>query len=185
MAETLSHRGPDEEGHLIDGCVGLYHKRLSIIDLVSGRQPMTFGRLSIVFNGEIYNYIELREELKSKGHQFTTTSDTEVILHMYQEYGVDCVKRLNGMFAFLLYDAAKGRVLTARDHFGVKPLYYYQDDERILFGSEIKALLAHPRVKVEPNQDGLHLYLTFQYVLGDGTLFKNIHKLLPGPLPGH
>ena len=180
MAATLNHRGPDEEGHLIDGPVGFYHKRLSIIDLVSGRQPMTSGAISIVFNGEIYNYVELREELKAKGHAFSTTSDTEVILRMYLEHGDDCVKMLNGMFAFLLYDAANHRMVAARDHFGIKPLYYHIDGETILFASEIKALLEHPQVTAGPNYDALYDYLTFQYVLGDATLFKGIQKLPPG-----
>ena len=180
MADKLNHRGPDEEGHLIAGPVGLYHKRLSIIDLATGRQPMTSGAVSIVFNGEIYNYIELREELKAKGHEFKTTSDTEVILHLYKEYGDECVKRLNGMFAFILHDAARRRILTARDHFGIKPLYYFVGNDCILFASEIKALLAHPAVRPEPNYDAVYDYLTFQYVLGDATLFKNIRKLEPG-----
>jgi asparagine synthase (glutamine-hydrolysing) len=182
MAQRLNHRGPDEEGHLIDGCVGFYHKRLAIIDLVTGRQPMTFGNLSIVFNGEIYNYIELRDELKSKGHAFKTTSDTEVILHMYQEFGKDCVARLDGMFAFLLHDRGQGRLLAARDHFGIKPLYCYSDEERILFASEIKALLAHPLVPAEPDTAGLNDYLTYQYVLDEGTLLRGIRKLRPGHL---
>jgi asparagine synthase (glutamine-hydrolysing) len=180
MAETLNHRGPDEEGHLIDGPVGFYHKRLAIIDLTTGRQPMTSGAVSVVFNGEIYNYIELREELKAKGHAFSTTSDTEVILRMYLEYGDDCVKRLNGMFAFLLHDTAQRRIFAARDHFGIKPLYYFVGENSILFASEIKALLEHPAVKPEPNYDAINDYLTFQYVLGDATMFKNIHRLEPG-----
>ena len=180
MAETLKHRGPDEEGHLIDGAVGFYHKRLSIIDLVTGRQPMTVGPVSIVFNGEIYNYIELRESLKQRGHEFKTTSDTEVILRMYQEYGLDFVKHLNGMFAFLLHDLEEKRIVAARDHFGIKPLYYFTDRDHIIFASEIKALLQHPAVSAEPGYEGLCNYLTFQYVLHDETLFKDIHKLMPG-----
>jgi asparagine synthase (glutamine-hydrolysing) len=180
MAETLQHRGPDQEGHLIDGPLGLYHKRLSIIDLVTGHQPMTRDGVTIVFNGEIYNYIELRKELTDLGHLFKTTSDTEVILRAYQQYGDACVKRLNGMFAFIIYDAANEKIFTARDHFGIKPLYYYIDSEHILFASEIKALLVHPAVQAEPNHDGIFDYLTFQYVLGAATLFKNIDKLPPG-----
>ena len=180
MADKLNHRGPDEEGHMIEGPVGFYHKRLSIIDLVSGRQPMTSDGITIVFNGEIYNYVELREDLRQRGHTFGTTSDTEVILRMYLEYGDACVKQLNGMFAFLLYDSAQRRILSARDHFGIKPLYYFAGDNSILFASEIKALLAHPAVRPEPNYDAIYDYLTFQYVLGDATMFKNIHKLEPG-----
>ena len=125
MAETLSHRGPDEEGHLIEGPIGFYHKRLSIIDLATGRQPMTVGHLTIVFNGEIYNYIELRQELKKAGHKFQTSSDTEVILHMYAEHNLDFIQQLNGMFAFLLYDSEKKQIIAARDHFGIKPLYFW------------------------------------------------------------
>jgi asparagine synthase (glutamine-hydrolysing) len=141
---------------------------------------MTSGSVSIVFNGKIYNYVELREELKTRGHTFDTTSDTEVILQLYLEYGDACVKKLNGMFAFLLYDTARRRILAARDHFGIKPLYYFAGNDCILFASEIKALLEHPAVSPEPDYDSIYDYLTFQYVLGDATLFKNIHKLEPG-----
>ena len=180
MAATLNHRGPDDEGHLIDGSMGLYHKRLSIIDLISGHQPMTNGRVSIVFNGEIYNYVELRESLKQLGHSFHTTSDTEVILRMYIEYGPEFISQLNGMFAFLLYDPEQERIIAARDHFGIKPLYYYYSEGCILFASEIKALLKHPAVQAEPDNTFIKEYLTYQFVLGDATLFKGIRKLLPG-----
>jgi asparagine synthase (glutamine-hydrolysing) len=180
MADTISYRGPDDEGHFIDGPVGFFHKRLSIIDLVSGRQPMKNGSTCVVFNGEIYNYVELRESLKELGHSFLTSSDTEVILRMYQEYGLEFVHKLNGMFAFLLYDGEKGRVIAARDHFGIKPLYYYLGREHLLFASEIKAILKHPSAAAEPDYDSIKDYLTFQYVLGDATLFKGIRKLLPG-----
>ena len=180
MAETLDHRGPDEEGHLIEGNVGLYHKRLSIIDLISGRQPMSSDGVSIVYNGEIYNYLELKRSLEQCGHVFSTTSDTEVILRMYIHYGPDCVQYLNGMFSFFIYDRNRQRAMTARDHFGIKPLYYYIDPEHMLFASEIKALLRHPGVTPEPDYESVKDYLTFQYVLGQGTLFKGIYKLLPG-----
>lgn len=179
MAETLSHRGPDDEGHFVEGYVGLYHKRLAIIDLVSGQQPMTSGNFTIIFNGEIYNYIELRESLQQKEYEFKTKSDTEVILKMYEEYGLDAISKLNGMFAFLLYDKEKNRIIAARDHFGIKPLYYYSTDEFLLFASEIKALLQHPAVKAEPDYDSIQEYLTFQYIIGDTTLFKGIRKVLP------
>ena len=179
MAATLNHRGPDDEGHFVEGQVGLYHKRLAIIDLVSGHQPMSSGNFTIVFNGEIYNYIELRETLKQRGHEFNTNSDTEVILKMYEEYGLDAIHQLNGMFAFLIYDRNKQRIIAARDHFGIKPLYYYSDDEYLLFASEIKALLQHPAVTAEPDYDSIQEYLTFQYLIGDTTLFKGIRKLLP------
>jgi len=179
MADVIKHRGPDEEGHLTEGPVGMYHKRLSIIDLVSGKQPMSFGPLTIVFNGEIYNYVELRESLKQSGHVFSTQSDTEVMLHLYLEDGPDFVRRLNGMFAFVLYDRGKKRVMAARDHFGIKPLYYFEDERHLIFGSEIKALLEHPAVKAEPDMDAIQEYLVFQFVLNSETLFKGIHKVPP------
>ncbi len=180
MADTLTHRGPDDEGCYIDGPVGLCHKRLSIIDLDTGHQPMASESSVIVFNGEIYNYIELREELSRKGHRFTTKSDTEVILKMYEEYDLDFIARLNGMFAFILYDKATGRVIAARDHFGIKPLYYFLDKDVLLFASEIKALLLHPAVIAEPNYTIIGEYLTFQFILDDLTLFNGIKKVLPG-----
>jgi asparagine synthase (glutamine-hydrolysing) len=180
MADTMSHRGPDDEGSFIDGRVGFYHKRLSIIDLTTGHQPMQSDGLTIVFNGEIYNYLELKAELRNKGHSFRTTSDTEVILRMYAEYGPECVGRLNGMFAFLLYDKPRGVLLAARDHFGIKPLYLHATPERLLFASEIKALLRHPEVRPQADPEAIQDYLTFQYVLGNRTLFRDIRKLLPG-----
>jgi asparagine synthase (glutamine-hydrolysing) len=180
IAAALNHRGPDDEGYLVEGQVGLFHKRLSIIDLAGGHQPMTFGGLTIVFNGEIYNYVELREELRRRGHSFQTTSDTEVILKMYVEYGLDFVRSLNGMFAFLIYDRDRRRVLAARDHFGIKPLYYTADADRYLFASEIKAILRHPSVRAERDEEAMRDYVTFQYVLADATLFRGIRKVLPG-----
>ena len=180
MASVINYRGPDEEGVFIDGSIGFFHKRLSIIDLSTGRQPMTFNNCTIVFNGEIYNYIELREDLKKKGYQFETTSDTEVILHMYFEYGDEFVNDLNGMFAFIIYDKLRNRLLIARDHFGIKPLYWYQDDKKVVFGSEIKAILSHPEISAEPDKKNLNEYLTFQFILGEGTMFRNIYKVLPG-----
>lgn len=180
MADTIHHRGPDEDGLMIDGSVGFFHKRLSIIDLSTGQQPMAFENYTIVFNGEIYNYIELKKELKKKGHVFHTTSDTEVILHLYKEYGSDSVNLLNGMFAFIIYDKNNNSIFLARDHFGIKPLYWYHDNQFIAFGSEIKALLAHPDIKAEPDSSNLYEYLTFQFIMGEGTMFQNIYKILPG-----
>jgi asparagine synthase (glutamine-hydrolysing) len=180
MAETLNHRGPDNEGHLLEGSVGFYHKRLSIIDLETGGQPMTSGDITVVFNGEIYNYIELREVLKKKGHAFKTKSDTEVIIKAYETYGLDVVNKLNGMFAFLLYDRRENRLIAARDHFGIKPLYYTFNGGNLMLASEIKALLKHPRVAALPDYDSIQEYLTFQYVLDYDTLFCGIHKLPPG-----
>jgi asparagine synthase (glutamine-hydrolysing) len=180
MARVLDHRGPDGEGHFVDGSVGLYHKRLAIIDLVSGAQPMTSEAVTIVFNGEIYNYVELREQLRQRGHSFRTTSDTEVILRMYQEYGERCVEQLNGMFAFVIHDRSRDLVLAARDHFGIKPLYSWTDGRQMLFASEIKALLRHPDVRALPNLCAISDYVTFQFVLGEETLFQGVSKLLPG-----
>jgi len=180
MAATIHHRGPDEDGIFIDNNIGFFHKRLSIIDLSTGQQPMTFDDCTIIYNGEIYNYIELREELKQKNHSFKTTSDTEVLLHLYKEYGDDFINQLNGMFAFILFDKTKNKLLVTRDHFGIKPLYWYQDKTKIVFGSEIKALLAHPEIVAEPDNENLCEYLTFQFILGEGTMFKNIAKVKPG-----
>jgi len=180
MAASIHHRGPDEEGILLDGPLGFFHKRLSIIDLSTGIQPMSFQDLTIVFNGEIYNYVELRNELKSKGHEFSTTSDTEVILHLYKEYGKDFVNQLNGMFAFIILDRMANSLFIARDHFGIKPLYWYHDEQKILFGSEIKAIITHPEVTAAYDSKNMYEYLTFQFVMGEGTMFQNIFKVKPG-----
>ena len=180
MGDAIAHRGPDDEGVVVEGPVGFAHRRLSIIDLATGHQPMSFDGLTVVFNGEIYNYVELREELRRRGHAFRTASDTEVLLRAYAEYGDDCVRHLNGMFAFVLHDAARRRVLAARDHFGIKPLYFHATPERVLWASEIKALLRHPAVRAARDDEALQDYLTFQFVLGDATLFQGIRKLLPG-----
>lgn len=180
MAHTIRHRGPDGEGQLVDGQVGFHHKRLAIIDLATGQQPMTSGPLTIVFNGEIYNYVELREDLRRRGHKFRTQSDTEVILRLYAEHGEACVGMLNGMFAFLLYDRERNRVLAARDHFGVKPLYYASIGDQLCYASEIKALLRHPEAVRAPNVEALHDYFTFQFVVGEATLFQGVRKVLPG-----
>lgn len=180
MLSVLQHRGPDDEGYMIDGSVGFGHKRLTIIDTVTGRQPMESENLTIVFNGEIYNYVELRNELSRLGHMFRTKSDTEVILRMYLQYGESCVSRLNGMFAFLIYDRRNNTILAARDHLGIKPLYYHRSSDQILFASEIKALLQHPALEAATDDIAIRDYLIFQFVLGDRTLFRNVRKVLPG-----
>jgi len=180
MLSTLQHRGPDDEGFLFEDSIGFGHKRLSIIDTQCGHQPMHAEHASIVFNGEIYNYVELRDELVQLGHSFRTKSDTEVILRMYLQYGEECVARLNGMFAFLILDRHRKRVLAARDHLGVKPLYFHMSPEALLFASEIKAFLQFPGLQIEPDESALRDYLIFQFVLGERTLFKDIHKVLPG-----
>jgi len=180
MARALRHRGPDGEGQFIDERVGFHHLRLAIIDLATGQQPMTRGPYTIIYNGEIYNYLELRDALIARGATFATRSDTEVILALYEAYGEDAIRQLNGMFAFLLYDRVRGVVVAARDHFGVKPLYYTAAGEQLAFASEVKALLQHPAVPRAPDHEALHEYLTFQYVLGERTLFRGIRKVLPG-----
>lgn len=182
MRDTMTHRGPDDEGIFISGPVGLGFRRLSIIDLSTGNQPMSNadGSIWIVFNGEIYNYLELRESLKKIGRIFRTMSDTEVILHLYEVYGQRCVDQLNGMFSFVIWDERKKEVFAARDRIGIKPFYYYFDDRRLIVASEIKAILEDPEVRREPNYPAIIDYLNFMYVLGDKTFFKVIKKLLPG-----
>ena len=140
---------------------------------------MTSGEVTIIFNGK-YNYIELRQSLKQKGHHFQTTSDTEVILKLYHEYGRHCIDHLNGMFAFLLYDRQQNCILTARDHFGIKPLYYYEGETFFAFASEIKALLTHPEITAQPDFSAIQEYITFEYVLNHHTFFKGVSKLPPG-----
>ncbi|MGH7451740.1 MAG: asparagine synthetase B family protein, partial [bacterium] len=143
MNEQIIHRGPDEDGFYLNGRIGLAMRRLSIIDLSGGQQPITNEdeTVWIVFNGEIYNYPELRQDLEKRGHRFKTRSDTEAIVHAYEEYGVDCPAKLNGMFAFAIWDARSERLFLSRDRLGKKPLYYYHDRERLVFGSELKSLL--------------------------------------------
>jgi asparagine synthase (glutamine-hydrolysing) len=180
MADRVRHRGPDGSGVFNDGEVAFAHQRLSIIDLATGQQPMTFDGITVAFNGEIYNYIELRDELIRAGHTFRTTSDTEVLLRMYLQYGTDAIARLNGMFAFVLYDSRRDQVVAARDHFGIKPLYLCRMRDRLIYASEIKSILAHPYVEPSVDPVSLHDYVTLQYTLGDGTLFRGIRKVPPG-----
>ena len=184
MSSALWHRGPDDEGSYLDGNVGLAHRRLSIIDLDSGRQPQFNEDRSkvIVFNGEIYNHLELRQRLESRGHRFATRSDTEAIVHCYEEHDIDCVLDLRGMFAFAIWDRTRRRLLLARDRLGIKPLYYHVGSDFVVFASEIKALLAHPRVPREIDLEGLDLYLSLRYVPGPRTIFRGISKLQPGHL---
>jgi len=182
MVSTLAHRGPDEHGIHVAGAVGLAHARLSIIDLAGGRQPMSLhdGKLWITFNGEIFNYIELREELLKKGHTFATRSDTEVILHLYREEGEDCVKRLNGQWAFAIWDADAQKLFLSRDRLGVRPLFYTKTADSFLFASEIKALLASGEISSELDLEALDQIFTFWTTLPPRTAFKNIHQLPPG-----
>jgi asparagine synthase (glutamine-hydrolysing) len=183
MTRVISHRGPDDEDFFVSNNLGLGHRRLSIIDLSAlGRQPMSTedGRFWIVFNGEIYNYLELRQFLVGKGYHFKSHSDTEVLLRLYQEEGSACVSRLNGMFAFAIWDQHERTLFAARDHFGIKPFYFAQVDGTFIFASEIKALLKSRLLSPELNHAGLTDYLTFQFCLEDKTLFRHVRKLLPG-----
>lgn len=179
MGAAIRHRGPDGEATVVDGPVALFHARLAIIDLATGAQPMRDGALALTYNGEIYNYRELRRELETRGHAFRTTSDTEVILKAYREWGVDALTRFNGMFAFVLHDAERRRVVAARDRFGIKPLYWSRVGADVVWASEIKALLRHPALRAELDRDALQEYLAFQFVTGPRTLFRGIQKLEP------
>ena len=182
MRDVLRHRGPDGEGLWIDGPVGLGHRRLSIVDVAGGQQPMTNedGSVWITFNGEIYNHAALRPGLEARGHRYRTRSDTETILHLYEEEGERCVERLQGMFAFAIWDRARARLLLARDRLGIKPLYYALTDQELLFGSEIKALLAASASRPVFNRAILPEFLATRYVAGEETFFAGIRKLLPG-----
>ncbi len=181
MTSAVRHRGPDGAGCFVAEGIGLGHRRLSIIDLEGGAQPISNedGTLQIIFNGEIYNFIELREELKTKGHVFKTRSDTEVIVHAYEEWDTDCVNLFNGIFAFALWDGRRKRLLLARDHLGVKPLYYVRVGDRLLFASEIKSLLADPACPREVDVKSLGQLFTLRYVPSPDTLFRDIKKLPP------
>lgn len=184
MTDALRHRGPDDEGlYLADG-VGLGHRRLSIIDLSTGRQPISNedGTVWVVFNGEIYNFQELRRQLEGRGHRFATNTDTETIVHAYEEYGDGCVERLSGMFAFALWDAPRRRLLLARDRIGQKPLFYAQAGGRFLFASEVKALLADPGVPAAMDVEAMHHYLSLRFVPQPSTMFVGIKKLPPAHL---
>jgi len=182
MTSALQHRGPDGQGYFVDGAIGLGHRRLSIIDVEGGAQPIgnEDGSLQVVFNGEIYNFLELRKELEGAGHTFKTRSDTEVIVHAYEQWGKGCVERFNGMFAFALWDSHKCELFLARDHLGVKPLYYVDVGDSILFGSEIKALLQDQACPRAVDIESLAELFTFRYVPSPKTLFKGILKLPAG-----
>ena len=182
MNQQIVHRGPDEAGFHLSENVGLAMRRLSIIDLKTGQQPVSNedGTIWLVYNGEIYNHAALRPDLEARGHRYRSRSDTETIVHLYEEYGHDCVQHLRGMFAFALWDARKRRLFAARDRLGIKPFYYRRTPETFLFGSEIKALLAYPGIRAELNLSALPEYLTFGYLSGIETLFAGIHKLAPG-----
>ena len=181
MMDSIKHRGPDDAGTHIDDMAGLGFRRLSIIGITNGKQPMYNEDKTIVvtFNGEIYNYQSIKEELISKGHIFKTDADTEVLVHGYEEYGVSILQKLRGMYAFAVWDRANKKMFIARDIFGIKPMYYTKTDDEFVFGSEIKALLKFPTVKKELNREALESYLSFQYSVLNETFFKGIFRLPP------
>lgn len=182
MADTIAHRGPDDEGYYLSGPVGLGFRRLSIIDLATGHQPLSNedGTVWIVFNGEIYNFEELRADLLARGHLFRTRTDTEVIVHLYEEYGPACVERLRGMFGFAIWDERQQTMMLARDRVGIKPVYYAVGKDCLVFGSEMKAILADPEISAQVRPEIVDRFLTFYYVPGEDTLFRDIFKLRPG-----
>ncbi|TET36361.1 MAG: asparagine synthase (glutamine-hydrolyzing) [Planctomycetota bacterium] len=184
MTDSLAHRGPDGRGVYVDksGAAALGHARLSIIDVEGGAQPIANEDKSvhIIVNGEIYNHLDIRRKLESKGHRFTTRSDSETILHAYEEYGTECVKRLNGMFAFAVYDSKNRRLFAARDRLGIKPFYYSSGNGTFAFASEIKALRLIPGFNSELDLDAVDAYLTFRYIPGEMTMYRSVRKLLPG-----
>ncbi|MFQ5853051.1 MAG: asparagine synthase (glutamine-hydrolyzing), partial [Candidatus Binatia bacterium] len=182
MCNVIVHRGPDDEGIYLNGPMGLGMRRLSIIDVHGGHQPMSNedGSLWIVFNGEIYNHREIREQMIARGHNYATRSDTESILHLYEEFGLGCLDWLRGMFAFAIWDNRNNRLFLARDRVGIKPLFYRVDEERLIFGSEIKSILEHPEVPREIDWQALDSYLAVSYIPAPRTAFQGISKLLPG-----
>ncbi len=184
MADHIVHRGPDDAGYHTDGPIGIGMRRLSIIDIEGGHQPIQTDdcRQTIVFNGEVYNFREERTELEKQGHTFTTHTDTEVVLHLYQQYGQSFLDHMNGMFGLAIHDKNEHSLLLARDRIGIKPLYYYQDQDKLVFASEIKAILAHPEVSTELDREGLVAYLRYGFTPAPYTLYKNIHKLPPAHL---
>ncbi len=181
MCDIITHRGPDDYGIFIDRNVGLGNRRLSIIDVKGGHQPLQNenGTITITYNGEIYNYLDLKAELEKKGHKFRTKSDTEAIIHAYEEYGERCPEKLRGMFAIAIWDSRNKSLFLARDRLGKKPLYYTYANGVFIFGSEIKSLLLHEGVKRELDYEALDQYLTFRYVPGTMTMFKGIFNLWP------
>ena len=182
MCSVITHRGPDDDGFYTDGAAGIGMRRLSIVDVAGGHQPISNedGTLWLVFNGEIYNHIALREQLMARGHRYVTHSDTETVVHLYEEYGAECVQHLRGMFAFAIWNRDTKTLFIARDRLGIKPFYYKLTRDRLLFGSEIKAVLAHGGIRPEFNRAVLPEYLAFGYLSGEATFYTGIRKLLPG-----
>ena len=180
MSDSINHRGPDQEGYFTDQNISLGHKRLSIIDLSeNGRQPMynEDGTICLIFNGEIYNYQELRPILEKKGHRFISNTDSEVIIHAFEEFGPDCLSLFNGMFTIAIYDMKKKKLFLARDRLGQKFLYYYHKDGKFLFASEIKALLQYEGIKKEFNNQTLAQFITWAYSINGDTFFKDIKEI--------
>ncbi len=182
MANRIRHRGPDDEAYFSDDKATMGFRRLSIIDLAHGKQPMYNQDQTkvLTFNGEIYNYQDIRKELQDLGYEFRTDVDSEVLIHGYDAWGADLLQKLRGMYAFVIYDSKTGDVFGARDHFGIKPLYYYDDGDTFLWASEIKAFLEHPKFNKEFNKDLLAIHLSFEFIPSKDTMFKNVFKLLPG-----
>src|ERR1039457_175803 len=182
MADAIRHRGPDDEGYYRSGAVGLGFRRLSIIDLSNGHQPLCNEDRSVwvIFNGEIYNYQSLRDDLMSRGHVFKTRTDTEVIVHLFEDFGINCIEKLRGMFAFAIWDEKTKQLLLARDRVGIKPLYYSLSNDCLAFASEIKALLVDPDFKREVAPEMIDRFITFGYLPGEETLLRNVRKVPPG-----
>lgn len=182
MMDKIAHRGPDDEGMYVDNDVALGHRRLSIIDINHGAQPMynETGDLVIVFNGEIYNHLELRKELIEKGHIFSNDSDTECLIHCYEEYGEELLYKLRGMFAFVIWDSKTNTMFGAKDYFGIKPFYYSEINGNFVFSSEIKSILEYPDFQKEVNTEALEQYMSFQYSVLPETFFKGVFRLMPG-----
>lgn len=182
MTEALAHRGPDQQGFHVEPGIGLGSRRLRVIDLEGGKQPLANedGSRHIVFNGEIYNYERLRRDCERRGHRFESRSDTETIVHLYEDHGSGCLQHLNGMFAFAIWDSTRSKLLLARDRLGIKPLYYARLDDRFLFASELRALLCCPELPREIDPVALDQFLTYKFVPGPRTIYRNVCKLLPG-----
>ena len=182
MMSCLRHRGPDESGIYMDTRIGLGHTRLSIIGLNNGTQPISNedGTVWIVLNGEIFNYIELKRELTDQGHRFSTDTDTEVLLHLYEEYGEDCLKLINGQFAFAVWNSSKQELFLARDRVGIRPLYYFKTHDQFIFASEIKAIFQHPAAQPAIDPKALHQIFTIWTTISPDTVFKDVFEIPPG-----
>ncbi len=185
MMDAMLSRGPDDEGTHIQGGLGLGFRRLSIVDLAGGHQPLSdeTGSLWLVLNGEIYNYPRLKKELLARGHKLKTASDTEAVLHLYQDFGPDCVQHLNGMFAFALWDSKINRLMLARDRTGIKPMYYHDDGKRLIFGSSLNSIMTDPSVKKDISLSAFSDFLALRYVPSPDTAIEGIKKLEPGLFP--